>query len=197
MGRPPISKTRLTLVAAFVLALGGGVVLGLAVGRRPVPAVNVPVPPTSRPSDHSWLADQLGLSADQREQMKDIWSTLVQGPAKDNRELRRQVEKERDEALVSLLNSEQRAEYDRRMAGFAAQLSDLGKERERLFRDAVDQTKLILNESQRLRYDELLKTHDAERAGRAHRRGGAGGTDPRTRPTTGPAGVPATAPAGS
>src|SRR3954471_4974795 len=164
MGRPPISKTRITLVAAFVLALGGGVVLGLAAGRRPVPAA-VP-PPATQPGEHSWLADQLNLTTDQREQMKDIWSSLLQGPAQANRDHRRQIEKERDEALVSLLTPEQRVEYDRRMAGYTAQLADLGKERDKLFRDAVEQTKLILNDSQRQRYEELLKTHDAERAGR-------------------------------
>jgi len=159
MGRPPISKTRFTLVAAFVLALGGGVVLGLAAARRPVPPTTTP--PSAKPGEHSWLADQLDLTTDQRERMKDIWSTLVQGPAQANRDRRRQVEKERDEALVSLLTPEQRAEYDRRMAGYTAQLADLGKEREKLFKDAVEQTKLILNESQRQRYDELLKAHDA------------------------------------
>jgi len=184
MGRPASSKTRLMLVVAFVLALGGGVVLGLAAGRRPVPGAVVPA--AHPPGEHSWLADQLDLTTDQRERMKDIWSTLVQGPAQANRDRRRQVEKERDEALVSLLTPEQRAEYDRRLSGYAAQLVDLGKEREKLFKDAVEQTKLILNDSQRQRYDELLKAHDAERASRAHRRGGPTGTDPRTRPATGP-----------
>ena len=195
MGRPATSKTRLTLVAAFVLALGGGVVLGLAAGRRP--ASPVVAPPATQPGEHSWLADQLNLTPDQRERMKDIWSALLQGPAQTNRDRRRQVEKDRDDALLALLTPEQRAEYDRRMAGYAAQLADLGKERERLFHDAVEQTKLILNDSQRQRYDELLKAHDAERANRGHRHnpgGSPAGTDPRTRPATGPAVGPAAAP---
>lgn len=180
MARPVVTRVKVMLVAAFLLALGGGVVLGLAAGRRtPDPVAAPATRPTTRPGP-SWLVEQLDLTPAQRDQMQAIWSQFIDGPAQHNKDTRRALEKERDGAVLSLLTPDQRAEYDRLMAGYAARLAELSAEREKGYRDTVERTKAILNDTQRKRYEELLASRDRDRAGRGHRQAEP---EPRSRPS--------------
>lgn len=190
-------RTKGTLLLAFVLAIGAGVVLGLAASGRigraaPPPAVPTPTPATSiaatRPAERSWMVEQLGLDPEQSREIREIWEGLMQGPGRNNSERRRALEKDREEAILRLFTSEQLEQRRQLMAQYDAQVAELNRERDRLGQEAVERTKKVLTEPQRVKYEELLK--ERERAGRGHRRGGPA----TTRSTTAPATQPVTRP---
>jgi hypothetical protein len=131
------------------------------------------------------LADELNLRPDQREAMREIWEGVrerVHGSFDEAQNL----QKERDEALVALLNPEQRRKFAKISQDYANRFDALTKKRDATFDEAVEKTKKILDESQRQRYEEILKSHV--------RRGPPQGIPP---PPGGPPGtvVPATMPA--
>jgi Spy/CpxP family protein refolding chaperone len=197
-----MTKLKATLFIAFVLALSAGVVLGFAAARR----VDLPAPAVDKPAEAprgSWLSEQLGLTSAQSEQIRNIWQQGMSEQGRANSERRRALEKERDGAVLGLLTSEQREEYDRLMKQYEGQLSELGRERDRLRQEAIEKTKQVLTEAQRKKYEELLtergrdrerdRDSERDRVGRGHRRGGSAATSPAlpaTRPASG-------APAGS
>jgi Spy/CpxP family protein refolding chaperone len=198
-----MTKVKATLLFAFVLALSAGVVLGFAAARR----VDPPVKPADKPAESqrgSWLSDQLKLTGEQSERIRAIWQQSMSEQGRANSERRRALEKERDQALLGLLTRQQRDEYDRLTKQYEAQLAELGRERDRLRQDAIEQTKQVLTEGQRKRYEELLAERERERdrerdgerdrVGRGHRRGGGPGSSPAS-PATRPAAEPAASPA--
>ncbi len=211
-----MTKVKATLLFAFVLALGAGAVLGFAAARR----VDPPAPTATKPAESqrgSWLSDQLKLSPEQGDQIRAIWQKAMAEQGRANSERRRALERERDAALLSLLTTEQREEYDRLEKQYEAQIAELGRERDRLRQEAIEKTRQVLTEGQRKKYEELLAEREREReerdrnrerdrdrdperdrerdrVGRGHRRGGSPATSPAfpaTRPAFGaPAGAP-------
>jgi flagellar motility protein MotE (MotC chaperone) len=151
----------MSLMLAFVLTLGAGVVVGMAAGRHK-PVVETQAQTTTRPTEPKgpWLPDALELNTDQREKLKGIWTETVQGPSqRANSSKRSQLLKERDEAFYNLLTDEQKQQYKKQMTEFSAKLAELEKEREKAIQEAVERTKLILDARQREKYDQILKEH--------------------------------------
>jgi hypothetical protein len=190
----------MSLMLAFILTLGAGVVVGVAAGRH-TPTANVPgqqILVTTRPAEPKaggWLPDALGLNTEQREKLKAIWTGTVPAPSEKAR--RSQLIKERDEVLYNLLSDEQKQQYQKEMAEYSAKLADLNKEREKAIQDAVKRTKLILDDKQREKYEQILKDHpyqhgdhDRQPHGGQHEhngpgRGGPRFMEPRTQPFRG------------
>jgi Spy/CpxP family protein refolding chaperone len=150
-----VSRQLLLTVLVFVVALGSGTVIGWNVPRHS----NSP-----RPQERSWLADELKLTPEQRERMKSIWSAMLpegqgrqgeRGPGRHD--ARRQLIRERDEGIAALIPVEKKADYEKVLARFEQQEEELSREREKALAKAVEQTKLILNPEQRVKYEELLK----------------------------------------
>ena len=202
-----MTKVKATVLFAFILALSAGVVLGFAAARRVDPAVPTATkPPESRRG--SWLSDQLELSPEQGDQIREIWQKAMSEQGRANSERRRALEKERDGAVLGLFTTEQREEYERLMKQYEARIAETGRERDRLRQEAIEKTKQVLTEGQRKKYEELLtererdrerdrdgdRDRERDRVGRGHRRGGSPGTSPAlpaTRPAFGaPAGSP-------
>jgi Spy/CpxP family protein refolding chaperone len=206
-----MTKVKATLLFAFILALSAGVVLGFAAARR----VDPPGPTATKPAESrrdSWLSDQLKLSPEQGDQIREIWQKAMSEQGRANSERRRALEKERDAAVLALFTTEQRDEHDRLMAQYDARIAELGRERDRLRQEAIEKTKQVLTEGQRKKYEELLtererdrerdrdgdrdreRDRERDRVGRGHRRGGSPATlpaFPATRPSFGaPAGNP-------
>jgi Spy/CpxP family protein refolding chaperone len=142
-----MSKAGTTIIVGFALAMGAGVVVGVAAARHPQPVS----------ADGFWLSNELHLSPQQHEQMRAIWSQVTDRTGPNFGERRRQLQKERDESIVQILTDEQKQRYDAAVQNYTAKLADLNKEREKTFQDAVARTKLILTDSQRQHYDEILK----------------------------------------
>src|SRR5207237_316755 len=69
-GIVPRSRTEILLIGLTILALSAGVVAGMLVSRLPTPGSAVETP------DRSPLEQELGLTPDQRDKMKDIWEKV-------------------------------------------------------------------------------------------------------------------------
>lgn len=143
----PMMNTKTAIATACILTLLAGVALGV-LGQRTIPA---------RSGGRASLADQLDLSSDQRKLMDDIWSGMLKEEGRQRGERHRDLQRQRDDAVVALLNEEQRKQFDRITADFAKQSEELTREREKAFENAVTRTREMLTESQRQKYDEILK----------------------------------------
>lgn len=142
-----MTKQILLTVFLFVVALGSGIVVGW----------NIPHDRPAMRRDQSWLGNELKLSSEQREKMKNIWAEVLQhGGPRHGSDARRQFAKERDEAVVALLTPEQKTAYDRISEKYNQRVADLSKEREAAFQRAVEQTKAMLTPQQRMKYEEML-----------------------------------------
>ena len=101
------------------------------------------------------LADQLGLSDDQRDRMRQIWESARDQGRRYVSDLER-LQKGRDEELIGLLNDEQKAKYESIAKKYADQFVDLATKRDDAFQAAVEKTRGILNPQQREKYEKLL-----------------------------------------
>ncbi len=141
-----MNRFHVLIISLFAIALGTGVVVGMSIARAP------------KPTDRdSWLAQELNLTLAQTDKMRAIWSDMLQGSAQRPSDRRREFQKERDDAVVALLTPAQKPAYDAIVEHYNQEMADLNREREAAFNAAVEQTKAILNDTQRAKYDELLK----------------------------------------
>ena len=143
------SRSKTILLAAFVLVMSAGVVVGRLWTRLPEARVG-------RERSPSWLADQMNLSPEQRQQMDAIWSdTKSKIHATFDRQ--RELDKQRDAAVLALLTPEQKTAYDKIKADHAAGRAELDKQRDALVHDANDRSKALLTDEQKARWDTLSK----------------------------------------
>lgn len=108
-----------------------------------------------RPRGSSWLADELGLSPEQRQQMETIWKEAAE-KAQALEDRRRVLMEERDAAVHNMLSAAQRLEYREIMEIYEKGRTDLNSEREIPFQEAVERTKAILTPDQLEKYDHML-----------------------------------------
>jgi Spy/CpxP family protein refolding chaperone len=101
------------------------------------------------------LADQLDLSDDQRDRMREIWEVARDQSRRYVSDLER-LQKGRDQELVDLLNDQQKAQYETIAKKYADQFVNLATKRDETFQAAVEKTKGILNPQQREKYEKLL-----------------------------------------
>lgn len=153
------SRLEILLIVVAVLALSAGVVAGLLAARIPAangspPALAIPGPGAMERS----LGEELGLSPDQREKMREIWEG-VHGQVQQTFEHAQALEKQRDEALVAMLNDEQKAKFQSISKSFADRYDELSRQRNEIFEKAVAQTDKLLDEKQKQKYHDILKTH--------------------------------------
>jgi len=146
------AKPMTFLFVGFVLALAAGVSGGLLLARLPNTGSEPGPDATSSP-----LATELGLSSKQAEQMRTIWEG-VRGTAQQCFDDARRLQKERDDALVSLLNEEQKAKFEQISKEYADGFKELNRKRDQEFKKAVSQTKQVLNEEQWKKYERILKS---------------------------------------
>jgi uncharacterized protein YdbL (DUF1318 family) len=141
-----MNRLKFLIAVLFTVALGTGIVVGMGVSRT-----------SPKTQDRGfWLAEELNLTPAQSEKMKTIWSDISR-PGQNNFERRRQLQKERDDAVQALLNDEQKTAYLAVVEKFNAQVAELNHEREAAFQAAVESTKDILTDAQKTKYDELMK----------------------------------------
>ena len=145
-----MNRARVLFVIGFVLSMGAGVVVGMALVRGAPKAVAAP---------HGMDSD-LGLDPKQAEQVKAIWSAVRQGDGGRN-DRRRSLGHERDDASAGLVPADRKADYDRIIQDHATKMADANKERDRLFQDAEQKMKAILTEAQWKKF-EVIKKDRAE-----------------------------------
>jgi Spy/CpxP family protein refolding chaperone len=153
---------KLVIILGFALSFAAGMVIGSypalvhTAPANPVPvAATAPVETRSR----GWLSAQLGLTAEQRQQLNRIWSDTAREGRGERDERRRQYRRERDEAIAELVPSARLAEYDEIINTYSERVAELERESRDAYVAAVERTKTILTPEQRTRYEELLQRH--------------------------------------
>ncbi|WP_428937141.1 Spy/CpxP family protein refolding chaperone [Fontivita pretiosa] len=154
--------TKLIVTAGFLVAFAAGLVTGLQTRRDVVPAGPGP---TTQPREHSrrgpgMIEEALGLSSEQREKMKQIWSDFARHGREEQSRLRAQYRKERDDAIAALIRPEDMAAYDQILRDYNAKIEALEQESRRAFEERVRLTNQILTPEQRTKYAELRKRWD-------------------------------------
>ncbi len=141
-----MNRARVLFVIGFILSMGAGVVVGMALVR------NVP---GAHAESHGWDAD-LGLTPQQAEQVKAIWSAVRQsdGSRNDNR---RALGHERDEAIAQLIPAERKADYDRILQTHATKVAEANKEHDRLMQEGEQKMKAVLTEAQWKKFESIKK----------------------------------------
>lgn len=158
--------TKLILLIAVCVSFGAGLLIGMESRSSNVAPAN-PVVVTTQPAAtapttrgdrmQSYLSTQLALTADQQAQMKQIWESSMRDGMRQHDEKRRQLRKQREEAIVALIAPEQKSEYEAVLQRYTEGNANLEKEMRGNFERAVDETKKILNPEQRLKYEKMLE----------------------------------------
>jgi hypothetical protein len=107
-------------------------------------------------------------------------------------EARRNVERDRDEAIRALVPDAQKAAYDKVMADYRTRRQDLDREREKLIQDATDRSRALLDDAQKIRWDGMSR--DMRERGP---RWGGGGPRATTRASEGTNPAATTEPSGA
>ena len=147
---------KLLVVGLTVLGLCAGVVAGMLVSRLPAtiaPAGIGDAPMTAMPTP---LVEELALSADQQKQMRRIWED-VRSKVQDCFVRASNLQKQRDEEIVKILSEEQKAQFEKIAKRFREVDLTISAEREQIFNEAIHQTRALLTDDQRLKYDRILK----------------------------------------
>jgi Spy/CpxP family protein refolding chaperone len=150
------TRVQALLIGLTVLALGAGVAAGMLASRATPPASGNPTTGPAAPIDRTPLVQELNLTPEQRDRMREIWEG-VRGQVHETFEDAKQLQRQRDDALVALLTDEQKAQFEKISQDFKNQFDDLAKKRDKVFQSAVKRTKQLLNDEQRKRYEAILK----------------------------------------
>ena len=156
-----MKNLKLVFAAVFALTLASGVVAGMLVSR--LPAIRGTGGQSKPAMRHLLVGDELQLSDEQHEKMRDIWEG-TRDVVDECFQKARAYQKQRDDAFLGLLTDEQKAAYAKINDNYVAQINGLNAKRTDAFKDAVQKTKELLNEPQRKRYEEILNErlgHDA------------------------------------
>jgi Spy/CpxP family protein refolding chaperone len=157
-----MSKTKLILVVALLLAFAAGVSLGLFLSRPGQAA------PAGR---QSYLEAELKLSPEQRDQMRKIWSEAMSATSRQQQAERRSaLAAQLDQKIAALIPASGQEQYRLAQQEYNRQMDQLSQERKRAFDEAVARTNKILTPEQAAKYGELMK-RQREHGGGAFRGG--------------------------
>jgi Spy/CpxP family protein refolding chaperone len=142
-----VTRTKIALLISFGLVFAAGAVVGHLAWRWRRP--------THR--RRSWLSEELDLTSEQREQMREIWSDAMSGLGPELGQRRRELAEERERAVEELLSPEQMQQYQRIQQEHERALHSLAEQREEAFRNAAERTKQILTPQQREKYEKMIE----------------------------------------
>jgi Spy/CpxP family protein refolding chaperone len=160
--------TRTVVVVGFLVAFAAGWSVGM--NRR----VGDAKPASCSGRHGGWLVAELELSAEQQKQLEQIWSDVAKGGWRDRMDRRRQLSRERDEAIAALIRPEDKVRLDEILKQYAESSAAMERESRASYQSAVDQTKAMLTPEQRAKYEEILARHESERGSRDRHRGDRG-----------------------
>lgn len=147
------SNRSMVVIGVTVLALSAGVVAGMVVARAKSATKS-----NAAGAEALGLADALDLSGQQREEMRKVWED-VRATVRQSFENAEGLQRQRDEAVLSMLSDDQKQKFSKITQEYSEKFDQLRAGRDRTFAEAVDKTRMLLNDSQRKKYDDMLKTH--------------------------------------
>ncbi len=135
----------------------------------------------------SWLASSLSLTAEQEQEVLKIWRGLERTGRQEEQDKRKALQAKRDESIKALVPADKHAELEKIHEAYAQQNTELSDQRRKAFEGAVEKTKAILTDEQKVKYEEILARRPGPGGpgGPGGRRGPGG---PETRPATQPGG---------
>jgi Spy/CpxP family protein refolding chaperone len=164
--------TRLILLIGFLLAFAAGYTVGM--NRSPAADVSTASGPDASSSQgrRGWLAQQLELTAEQQQQMREVWAETASRGGRGHIEQRRELRRHRDEAIEELIPQQNLAAYEQVIERYNESLVAMEREWAEAYERAVERTRAILTPQQREKYEQILS-----------RQGWDGGPRDRSRPT--------------
>jgi Spy/CpxP family protein refolding chaperone len=141
-----MTKTKTLLVAVFLVTFAAGAAAGRLLWQS-----------GHHRGGPSFLATELNLTAEQRDQMHNIWTEVMGEGGRRQWEQRKALGQERDQAIAALMTPEQKPLYEKILQDYARKVDELSQERKKAFDQAVERTMLILTPEQAAKYEELLK----------------------------------------
>ncbi len=160
-------RTRWMIIFAFLIVFLAGGTVGALVGVK-----QQPEPPT-RERGPSRLVSNLGLSEEQKQQMKQIWTDAMREQMQSLEKQRRELYRDREEAIRALMTDEQLAELKAIEAEHDRKAGEIHAARREVFEQAHEKTRAILNPEQRAKFDAELDRRRKEFGSRDGRgRGG-------------------------
>lgn len=142
-------RLRIIFSAAFALALIAGVAAGVLATRfigRSAPI-----------SASSNTLDDLDLSSQQRDQIKLIWEQVLDR-SDDLYRRARDLQQNHENKIVKLLTPDQQKQYSEIYNQDRETYSRLLAQRQEAIKKAINDTRTLLSESQRQKYDVILKS---------------------------------------
>lgn len=150
------ARIKTMIVIVFALTLGAGVVLGNLVDLRQLLLGSGPARAGHNTLvDDSPLGEELGLTADQRFQMKAIWEDVYALSDKSLRDSRK-AQNARDRAIQGLIPRDKLDEYNTINSEYDKEVATIKGSRDKSFNDAVKKTREILTPEQREKYEKIL-----------------------------------------
>ncbi len=141
-----MTRTKVLLLVSFAVVFATGFAVGRLTRHK-----------FGRPGRQSWLAGELELTPEQREQMEAIWSDVMGRLHKAHEQERRALYGQRQEAIENLLTPEQLTEYLAIVDRHEERMRALAQERWQAVQEGVERTKEILTEEQARRYEEMME----------------------------------------
>jgi hypothetical protein len=141
------ARLRIIFSAAFALALIAGAAAGVLATRFASQSTVVPGVTT---------LDDLQLSSDQRDRIKQIWEN-VRDQSEDLYKRAEALQREHDDKVFKLLTPEQQKQYKQIYDQDRDTYARLMAERQATVKKAVNDTKNLLSDTQRQKYDVILK----------------------------------------
>lgn len=153
-----LRQWKLIVAIGMFLAFIAGTLIGVGGTRLHSRSADDFGPPGFGGPPEMRLSEQLNLSPDQQNQMRDIWEKLMQdGPALDQQQ-RDLHEKYRD-SFLSLLTPDQKQKYDAFQSDYQRELTQLDTTRRNNFLAAIEKTKSLLTPEQREKYEQIMSRH--------------------------------------
>lgn len=150
------TRVKILVVGLTVLGISAGVVTGMLVSRLPaVSSAAHPLPPMPPGGVPAPLVEELQLTPDQQDKMRAIWEG-TRDQVHDCFDEAERLQKERDEAIAAIMTPEQKAQFEKIAKTYADRYSGLERKREETFEKAVQETRKLLTEEQRKKYDAIL-----------------------------------------
>ena len=145
---------KLVVTLGFLVAFSAGLVVGLQTHTSAPAAVVSTTRPTTQPRG-GFLPAALNLTPEQQEKMKQIWANVADRDRKEQFDKHNQCRKERDEAILALLSTDQKTTYDDIQKTFRDKNDAIDREMRAEFDRKVEETNEILTPEQRVKYAEL------------------------------------------
>ncbi|MCA9443214.1 MAG: hypothetical protein KC964_20610, partial [Candidatus Omnitrophica bacterium] len=139
-----MNSIKALLIVAFVMVLAAGFWMGRSIGQTE--------PEEDRPT---WLAEELNLSSQQEEAMRETWSEVREKMGDYPGEERRTLSDKRDEAIKDLLTEEQYPLYQEIQEKYRKEREDLIENWKAPYEEAMERTRQILSEEQFIQFEEL------------------------------------------